>query len=197
MRDTWYGDKRDLVKWGTLAHIAQRESLDLIVQVPYLRCGERPPLHTNLGHVQIDIAVWSFFRNVYAVEALGAAFGRRIVVIQDAFDRRKRETYRQRVASELARFPQPKVVLLDPDTGIAAGRASGEHVDAEDIKAAWYPLRIGDWLVVYQHASRRKTWREEAQQRFVAACDAKHTEVFTAPEIAWDVAFISAKKFRV
>ncbi len=33
MRNTWYADQRDVVKWGMLAHIAERHSLAAIVQV--------------------------------------------------------------------------------------------------------------------------------------------------------------------
>ncbi len=36
MKDTWYADQRDLVKWGTLAHLAERRSLTAIVQVAYI-----------------------------------------------------------------------------------------------------------------------------------------------------------------
>jgi hypothetical protein len=79
LRDTWYGDKRDLVKWGTLAHIAQREALDLIVQVPYLRCGERAPLHTSAGAVEIQSPIWNFFRNVLADAGLSGFFKKRSV----------------------------------------------------------------------------------------------------------------------
>ena len=31
MKDTWYGDKRDLVKWGTLVHLARRENIKQII----------------------------------------------------------------------------------------------------------------------------------------------------------------------
>ena len=40
MRDTWYGDRADLVKWGTLIHLAQREKLGRVVQIAFLRRGE-------------------------------------------------------------------------------------------------------------------------------------------------------------
>ena len=51
MKDTWYGDNRDIVKWGTLAHLAARESIKTIVQIPYLRPGDRPPLQTGSGEL--------------------------------------------------------------------------------------------------------------------------------------------------
>jgi hypothetical protein len=79
LRDTWCGDKRELVKWGTLAHIAQREALDLIVQVPYLRYGERAQLQTSNGEVQIQSSIWNFFRNVSADAGLSGFFKKRSV----------------------------------------------------------------------------------------------------------------------
>ena len=37
MRDQWYGDKRDMVKWAALLHLAQRERLSAILQVALYR----------------------------------------------------------------------------------------------------------------------------------------------------------------
>ncbi len=33
MKDQWYADQRDLVKWGALEYLADRYSADEIVQV--------------------------------------------------------------------------------------------------------------------------------------------------------------------
>lgn len=71
MKDTWYGDQRDIVKWATLAHIATRESIQVIVQVPFLRHGTRHVLHTDNGQTTIPTEVWEFFRDVSAVKSLG------------------------------------------------------------------------------------------------------------------------------
>jgi hypothetical protein len=37
MREVWFADKRDLIKWGVLVHLAHKYDLKTIVQVPYLR----------------------------------------------------------------------------------------------------------------------------------------------------------------
>jgi hypothetical protein len=58
---------------------AQREALDLIVQVPYLRCGERAPLQASGGEVEIQSPIWDFFRNVSAVAGLPGFFKKRSV----------------------------------------------------------------------------------------------------------------------
>jgi hypothetical protein len=194
MRDSWYADKRDLVKWGTLAHIAEREHLPLIVQVPYPRVTARPPLQSGNTEVPIHPSVWQFFRNLSAVEDLGAPLGREIVVIPDIFDPRQRQRYNQTVADTLSRLPAGKVVLLDPDTGLAPRKASGEHLTPDDVGAVWSVLHSGDWLVLYQHASRTKTWRADGRQRLEAICCVQECEEFSAPDISWDVVFFAVRK---
>ena len=47
MQDTWYGDHRDVVKWGTLVHLARSEEIRTIVQVAFLRCAQHPTLETD------------------------------------------------------------------------------------------------------------------------------------------------------
>jgi hypothetical protein len=139
MRDTWFADKRDLVKWGTLAEIAERENLSTIVQVLYFRTGERPPLQMEGNSTEIHPAVWHFFRNVRSVESLGPKLESEIVVIADEFKPNKRSAYRQVVAHRLTELRKPKVVLLDPDTGIAHsnGGASRSKNWREQAKRSW------------------------------------------------------------
>ncbi len=194
MRDTWYGDRRDLVKWGTLAHIAQREKLGLIVQVPYLRCDNRLPLTTSNGRVNIHSAVWSFFRNVPSVVGLGAHLDREILVIDDPYDSKQRDAYCQKIVDRLRSLTKPKVVLLDPDTGLAPTTAKAEHVTPPEVQAVWRALREGDWLVLYQHAWRSKSWQADSQQKFSQTCGVEDCEKFIAPDIARDVAFFATKK---
>ena len=47
MRDKYYTDKRDLIKWGVLLHLAEEYSLQRIIQVAYLR-------KTEWGRLEID-----------------------------------------------------------------------------------------------------------------------------------------------
>jgi hypothetical protein len=48
-----------------------------------------------------------------------------------------------------------------------------------------------DWLVIYQHAARNATWREEAGRKLVSVCGNQDVEVFNSPKIAWDVVFLA------
>lgn len=193
MRDTWYADQRDLVKWGTLAHLAERHSLAAIVQVAYLRPGRRNALVNGNGEVPIPAAVWSFFRDVTAVCNLGPLLHRKIIVIDKPFMPRRRRQYREAVVESLRSVEGPKIVLLDPDTGIAPAKPSGKHATAEDIAAVWEVLQPGDWIAVYQHRSRSKTWKKDARERFAAVCgDA--VQQYAAPKIASDVLFLAEQK---
>lgn len=193
MRDTWYADQRDLVKWGTLAHLAERHSLAAIVQVAYLRSGERNALLSGDGEVPIPRAVWSFFRDVRAVRDLGRLLHREIIVIDEPFRPRRRQQYREAVVESLRSIEGRKIVLLDPDTGIAPAKPSGKHATAEDIAAVWEVLQPGDWIAVYQHRSRSKTWKQDARERFAAVCGDAVCQ-FAAPKIASDVLFLAEQK---
>lgn len=194
MKDTWYGDNRDIVKWGTLAHLAQQESISTIVQVPFLRAGLRPPLETGVGNADIPTEVWSFFRNVSQVEKLGERLGRQIVVIEDEFRPSERRVYRQIVIERLRSIAGSKIVLLDPDTGIAPSSAGPEHVNQDDLKTVWGVLNPGDWLVVYQHAARNSHWLQDAVKQLSRACMSEDIAVFNSHQIAWDVAFLAVVK---
>jgi hypothetical protein len=193
VKDTWYGDQRDLVKWGTLAHLAEHNSLAVIVQIAYLRAGARGTLSNGKGETPISPAVWSFFREVTAVRSLGDLLHRRIIVIDEPFIPQRRRQYRQAVVESVRSIVSSKIVLLDPDTGIAPARHSGKHITAEDIAAVWNVLRTGDWLAVYQHQSRSKTWKHDARDRFAAVCG-NEVEVYSAPRVASDVLFLARQK---
>lgn len=193
MKDTWYADNRDLVKWGTLAHVAQREALDLIVQVPYLRSGKKALLHTGKETIELPPSVWSFFRNVSAVSSLGKSLGLDIVVISEEFEPQRRAAYCRALIDRISNLSQSKVVLLDPDTGLAPATPRAEHVTASEVEVVWDALREGDWLILYQHAWRDRNWKDDARLKFAAACGVE-CEMFTAPDIASDVAFFAAKK---
>ena len=196
MKDKWYADKRDLVKWATLAHLAKNEKLDVIVQVPYLRLGERGSLCRGDTVVEIEICgeVWEFFRTPKAVERLGGQLGRSIRVLDRLFEPEKRGEYLDYVVAALADIEEPKALLLDPDTGIEPSRAAPEHAAVEDVRAVWGVLRPGDWLVLYQHASRTRTWLEDRTAKLREACGNSQVEVFSGPRIAPDVVCLAVQK---
>ena len=194
MQDTWYGDHRDLVKWGTLIHLARSKRIRKIVQVAFRRPGEQPPLETDEGEVEIPKEVWEHFRDIKLIRGLQEAAGLDIVIVEQPFDPQKRKQYIQHVTESLRTHADAKVVLLDPDTGIEPGRATAKHVKVAEIQKIWEALSSGDWLVVYQHAFRDQNWREKSRIKFAQACGTRGIKTFQALKIAADVAFFAAKK---
>ena len=82
MRDKWYSDDRDLVKWATLAHIASERGLQTILQVPYWRPEK---VHPHFNFIEKPVAVsdkvWGFFRNIHSITRLGPEIGVSIAVV--------------------------------------------------------------------------------------------------------------------
>jgi hypothetical protein len=195
VKDMWYGDRRDLVKWGTLVHLARSEQIRTVIQVAFLRT-ERPPLQTGQDEVEIAQEVWQHLRDVNLIRGLGEKTGLDIVVFDREFDPKGRREYIREVADLLKSRSEKKVVLLDPDTGIEPKKAGPTHVKVVEIQELWEVLSQGDWLVLYQHASRKANWCECMRAKFAKACGVKEEEVktFEAREIAWDVAFFAANK---
>lgn len=195
MKDTWYGDKGDLVKWGTLVHLAYCKKINKIVQVTFLRKGERPPLKTSQGEVPIADEVWEHFRNVESVQSLETSTGLDIQVITEPFDPLNRQNYVDIVTNTLRQQEhQKKVVLLDPDTGIEPQRAGAEHIKEDEICQVWDTLINGDWLVIYQHGFRRTDWRSIKKRQFERACSDIEAKVFESRKIASDVVLFAAEK---
>lgn len=81
MKDLYYGDRRDRVKWGALTFLANRYNVSTILQVAYLREHALISLETDVGPTPIPEAVWRQFSNLRSVETLGSAIGHSIVVI--------------------------------------------------------------------------------------------------------------------
>jgi len=197
VRELWYSDKRDLVKWGAMAQLAEEEGIDRIIHVAFLRETERPRLRSELGEFSVAQEVWTHFRDLRNIEALGHQIGVEIAVIDDPFDASRRSEYLELVRSVLRQFGGLKtIVLLDPDTGIEPKKAKPEHVTVREIEERWEELSPGDWLALYQHQRRDRQWREETRGRFGDACGTSCVRVFSGSgaTVAKDVVLLAAKK---
>ncbi len=172
MRDDWYGDKRDLVKWGVLFHLARHYRVRAIIQVPFLRARitEGPWLESNRRRWLIAAEVWLHFRNLLDIRRLGRRCRLAIDVLDTRFDPLTRKSYIGEVVRQLGTYEMQKIVLLDPDTGLEPRRRTGSHVGLDEVAAVWRTLASGDWLVLYQHARRVKGWRGGARETFARAC---------------------------
>ena len=195
MRDQWYGDNRDLVKWGTLIHLAQRDDRSTILHVACYRPDDaRPPLHSARGHVDIPTPVIRHFRDLDTVQRLAKPSGIRIEIFKSPF--RRRAEYFQKARRRIASLSGASlIVFLDPDTGLAGEVAGPEHVTPEDLHSVFEVMADGDVLVCYQHARRQKDWRGDRRRAFTRALgvSSQDVEVFES-ELARDVVLFSATK---
>ena len=78
MQDEWYGDKRDVVKWSSLVHLARREQIRHILHVAMYRSDMYPALGTAQGPVELPIKVVQHFCDLNDVQRLATATGRTI-----------------------------------------------------------------------------------------------------------------------
>lgn len=141
--------------------------------------------------------VWGHFRNIHRIRYLEESTGLEIKVFDKEFTS-PRGGYVEEVIRLICDCQRkPKLVFLDPDTGIAPPSGAGlEHVKPSELAEVFSALGTGDVLVFYQHARRVKDWLTETRREFVTALDAGDTSVttITCPEIAKDVAFFVAEK---
>ena len=105
--------------------------------------------------------------------------------------------YTEKLVKHLATLASPKIVLLDPDTGIAPKHFNARHVTADEVRAVWEALEPHDWLVLYQHARRSKTWLADTVAEFNACCSGTDASIFRSQETAPDVALFAARRVAV
>lgn len=196
MRERWFADDRDLVKWSSLLYIARRHRLARIVQVAYIRTDEKPLVAIAGEEIAVDPAVWSFFRDLNRVTELGTTSGIPIEVIADPFDPRQRSAYASLVVTAIrAAHPEALLLFLDPDTGLQPARAGGVHVSHEEVQKYWSALRPGEVLALYQHARHDTTWATEVERELSALCEGAPVHVARSKEVGKDVALLFAQKY--
>ena len=168
MRDRWYGDDRDLVKWGGLLHLARRESVRTILYVAMYRPDvTTEPLLTARGPVALPTEVGRHFRDIDDVQRLARATGVDIRVHKDQMTDRR--AYFAGVATLIQSQAAPILVFLDPDVGLVSEGPGPEHVASADVSVVFDAMRQGDLLVCYQYARRQKDWRGRARRAFANA----------------------------
>ncbi len=195
MRDQWYGDDRDLLKWGALIHIAHRDQLSAILHVALYRPSDDwATLNSSRGAVEIPTEVTRHFRNLDNVHRLSKPSGIRIEVFKAPF--RHRSAYFEKVSRRIESFSGDSlVVFLDPDTGLAPDVAGPEHVTENEVQLVYSTMKAGDVLVCFQRSRRQKDWRGDRRRAFTLALgvSSEDVEVFDS-ELAKDVALFSVTK---
>lgn len=194
MKDSYYADKRDLVKWGALVHLACRHRIKKIVQVGFLRSDSQASLSFGSEEVEFPTPVWKHFRSPQHIEELGRLSDVEIDLFDTVFEPVQRQAYVENACSYLRKLNVGKIVLLDPDTGIEPDSGcKSEHISEREVSLFWQALAPGDWLVIYQHKSRQPDWSERRHAKFRSACNSAKV-VTIKSKIAADVVLFAARR---
>ena len=205
MRNEWYGDKRDFLKWPSLLHLAQREGTRRIFQIAM--CTDAGPAYPEITTLDgrivqcqaVTILVADHFHHhndLRGITALGEHLGINIVVWSYPFTHAIRGRYFARVFAEIQTSETRTVWFFDPDTGIETRtQDDAKHVRLQELADALEAMQPGDWLVCYQHAPREPDWRISARTRLAEQLGIaeNRVEVFTS-DYASDVIILAVEK---
>jgi hypothetical protein len=190
MRNQWYGDKRDLMKWGTLIHLAGDDPAVRILQVLMMRPdAERDSsLTERKAHVvtphSMPARVSDYFRRFRHVRDI-VHLDTRIGVYDKPFPGKDQGTCQDRrthyfaaTCQWIGRFREKRrVVLVDPDTGIKQERRTWRHIEPKELHCLYDELNPGDMLILYQHALHRRNWVRMTLTQFAEAIGVRRGEV--------------------
>lgn len=189
MRDKWFSDNRDLVKWSCLLLLARRAKVDRIIHIAFYTPSEFADVEIDGTRYQIPYEVLSSFRDIRNASTLSRE--PTITVFDTPF--RDRDSYLQAALSFIASFRNERsLVVLDPDTGLQPrGKPATTHVLNSEVQKIWEAIRPGCVYVLYQHETNKagRPWIDEKRLQFANAIgvDAKKVGIGAAPKIAKDV----------
>jgi hypothetical protein len=196
MRDKWYADNRDLVKWSVLLVLARKHQVDRILQIAYYNRSDFGEIDIDGQRHQVSAEVISHFRDIRNAETLcQQPF---ISVFDTPFG--DRTSYTRAVKDFIRSFSGERcLIFLDPDTGLEPiGAYRPAHVLSDEAGNIWKILPSGSVYVFYQHKTNRagKPWVDEKRVQFAKAIDVDVSKVGVASgqKIANDVVFFHAAK---
>jgi hypothetical protein len=195
MRDKWYADNRDLIKWGVLLRLAGIYKAARILQLAFYRPSEFGQLVIDGQQHAIPEEVIAHFRNLRTIGSIGSKV--RVTVFDPVFQ--DRPTHQQAVLALLPAFGQERcIVFLDPDTGLEPRDPTLDHVLADEARAIWDAMKSGDVFAFYQHQTNRagQPWIEPKQKQLAGALGVpiQQIKIASGNEIAQDVVFFYTQK---
>jgi hypothetical protein len=196
MRDRWYADNRDLIKWGVLLRLAESFDAPRILQLAFYRPSKFDQLVIDGKEHNIPKEVIAHFRNLRTIGSISSKV--RVTVFDPVF--KDRRTYRQAVLALLDAFWQERcIVFLDPDTGLEPQKNPNlDHVLNDEAKEIWNKMKNGDVFVFYQHKTNRtgQPWIEPKRRQLAKALQVQRNaiKIAHAPAIANDVVFFFIQK---
>ena len=198
MRDQWYSDKRDLVKWSVLLLLAKKRKADRIIQIACYNASDYGKIEIDGEQHAMPEEVISHFRNIGKIS--GLTTHPEITVFDASFGKPDMDSYFAAAKKLIDSFNQERcIVFLDPDTGLEPkGKADEKHVLERDLKVIWDALPKGWMLVFYQHQTNKKgqEWIEPKREQFAKAIGIPVRTVKKAygPKVANDVVFFFSTK---
>ena len=196
MRDTWYSDNRDLVKWAVLHQLARLNDAGRILQIAYCRPSTFQQIHLDGQPHDVPSEVLRHFRDLRNVTEIESTV--RTTVFDVPFE--NRTEYHASVTRLIRTFEQERcLVFLDPDTGLEPQNNAGlEHVLDAEVQMVWDSMKASDVLVFYQHQTNRsgQPWIGPKRLQLAEALgvDGKRVLVGKAPQIARDVVLFYVTK---
>jgi hypothetical protein len=193
VRDKFYADNRDLVKWAVLFRLAEIFQAHRILQLAFYRPSEFAKVIINAQECDVPQEVLAHFRNLRTVESIDSKI--RVTVFADPFEHRI--SYLKAVKAFISKFREERcVVFLDPDTGLEPQNPSLDHVLESEAKAIWEATKSGDVYVFYQHRFFDRNWIELRRGQLERALTLPEHSIKIAqgPQIARDVVFFYMQK---
>jgi len=195
MRNRWYSDNRDLVKWSILTHLARMTAATRILQIAYFRHDTFAGIEIDAEPFEISSELKAHFRDIRRIKDLSSPV--KISIFDMVFE--NRDEYLDQATNFITSFADEQcIVFLDPDTGLEPAHPNLNHVLEEEIEKFWATLKSGDVLVFYQHQTNRNgaPWMELKRRQFERAIKAPEGTVKIAHglKLARDVAFFYVRK---
>src|SRR6267143_4429388 len=110
MRDRWYADNRDLIKWGVLLRLAGSFEASRILQLAFYRPSEFGQLVIDGQAHNIPDEVIAHFRNLRTIGSISSEI--RVTVFDPVFE--DRSTHLQAVLALLPAFERERCIVF-PD----------------------------------------------------------------------------------
>lgn len=197
MREGWFGDRYDHLKWSILLELAEQNQT--IFYVAMLR----ETIESERIRKSCNPKVVSFFKSLQAPKNKPQLqkileLDSRIQLFDKALpdSGKQREEYFCELHHALKDSQRASFCLfLDPDTGLSE-KPSGEHLSYKELKGIWGAMKPGDRIVVYQHGWRPKggNWHSIANTNMAEALNVPREAIIQKPDQKTNVSFLTTVK---
>jgi len=109
VRDTWYADNRDLIKWGVLLRLAGIYRARRVLQLAYYRPAAFGQLIIDGQRCDIPEEVIAHFRNLRTITGIGSKV--RVTVFDPVFQ--DRAVHQQAILAFLPAFSQDRKEIIE------------------------------------------------------------------------------------